>query len=659
MMNKEEALKRIEYLIEVLNYHTKLYDEGKTEISDNEWDKMYFELQDLEMMFDIHLPNSPTNKVIYEIKSELEKVVHNHDMLSLGKTKDMQEVYNFLGNHPFLSMCKMDGLTCSLRYLNGKLVSAETRGDGHTGENVLHNVLTINNIPKKVNYLDELIVDGEVICTYDDFEKFKDEYQNPRNFAAGSIRLLDSSECAKRDLTFVAWDVIEGFDTYSTLSAKLDELQKLGFTIVPWVSGDDWDAKEFLVNKAKEYGYPIDGLVFKFDDIEYGNSLGQTDHHKRNAIAFKFEDETFDTKLKRIEWTIGRTGVLTPVAVFEPVEIDFTIVERASLHNMSVMRETLGDFPYVGENIKVYKSNQIIPQILPVEEDYRYSYEYIEERGIVMADGDPSTCPYCGHKLHYETSESGIITVQCKNDNCIGKKVYKIDYFCGKKGLDIKHISENIIEDLIDFGLVNKCADIFELKNKRDEWIKYEGYAERGVDRMLASIESSRTNGLDKFIASLGIELIGSAVARDLCKIFNTYEDFKNACQNGYDFESIDNFGEAKAESLRNYDFTEADEIYKYLTLTNSYYASTNNELKDLVVVITGSLGIFKNRDKMKEFIERKGGKVAGSVTKNTTVLVNNDINSTSIKNQKAKSLGIPIMSEKDFIDKYLGNVLE
>lgn len=658
--NREEAIKRIDSLIEELNYHQKLYDKGRTEISDTEWDKMYFELQDLEMAFNIHPENSPTNKVVYELKTELEKVQHNHDMLSLDKTKDMKDIYSFLGDKTYLTMLKMDGLTCSLCYNDGVLVSAETRGDGYIGEDILHNVLTIQNIPKRIPYKEELIVDGEVICKYDDFEQFKDEYQNPRNFAAGSIRLLDSKECAKRKLTFIAWDVIKGFDNFKYLNERFQQIGKLGFTVVPWVMGDDWDAKEFLINQAKEHNYPIDGLVFKFDDIGYGNSLGQTGHHKKNAIAFKFEDEVFDTRLKTIQWTIGRTGVLTPVAVFDPVEIDFTIVERASLHNVSVLRDTLGDCAYVGEPIKVYKANQIIPQILPVDEKYKYDYGYVISHAGVTANDNPEYCPYCAQPISYITSSDGVITAVCENDDCIGKKVYKIDYFCGKNGLDIKHLSENTIEDLIDEGFVETFSDIFKLKDYTYELINLEGHGERSVNRMLAMIEEAKTTTLDKFISSLGINLIGVSVSKDLCKYFKTYEDFKNACQNNYKFEDIDGFGEAKANSLRSYDFTEADEVYKWLTVSNPYYQDNGEKpLDGITVVITGSLGIFHNRDQMKEMIEKYGGKVAGSVSKNTTYLINNDINSTTGKNKKAKELGIEIISEPDFIAKYLDPYLE
>ena len=658
LTDKVEVVNRMKDLIQQLNYHTELYDKGQTEISDTEWDKLYFKLQELEQTYGMYLPDSPTQKIHYEVKDGLQKVTHNHPMLSLGKTKDMNEVYSFLGNKDFIAMCKMDGLTCSLRYLNGVLVSAETRGDGVVGEDVLHNVLTIKNIPKRIPYDEEIIVDGEIICTYDNFEKFKDEYQNPRNFAAGSIRLLDSRECARRDLSFVAWDLIKGFEAEEFLYYRLLTLQtKLGFTVVPYISGDEWDSKEYLVEKAKELGYPIDGLVFKFDDVAYGNSLGATDHHLRNAIAFKFEDETFETKLKYITWTIGRTGVLTPVAVFDPVEIDFTTVERASLHNVSVMHEILG-CPYIGEPIQIFKANQIIPQVMPVDDGRYETEEDVPPWETIIHD--PVECNYCGHPIEYNTSDSGVVNAYCINDYCAGKLELKIDYFCSRKALNIMNLSTEIINDLINFGWISGVADIFTLKYHRDEWIHKDGYGTRSVDRILQSIEDAKTTTLDKLITSLGINLIGPAVAKDLCHYFNTYEDFRAACQNDYPFENLDGFGEAKAEALRNFDFTEADQLMLFLTVSNPYFSTVSNDkvLDGMTVVITGSLGIFKNRDQMKEMIEKYGGKVAGSVSKNTTCLINNDTNSTSSKNKKAQELGVEIISEPDFIKKYLDGVL-
>ncbi len=661
MYDDKTALKRIEFLVTELNRLTALYDEGKPEISDTDWDKLYFELQDLERQFNIYLPDSPTQSISYEVKSALKKVTHNHPMLSLDKTKDMREVYSFLGKHEFVAMCKMDGLTCSLRYLDGKLVSAETRGDGIIGEDILHNVLTIKSVPKRIQYDKELIVDGEIICTYSDFDEFKEEYQNPRNFAAGSIRLLDSNECAKRKLTFVAWDMIKGYPTLTSMTHRLLALSKLNFTVVPFLNNGEKDPREFLVKQSKELGYPIDGLVFKFDDIEYGEGLGETAHHKRNAIAFKFEDNTQETTLKYIAWTIGRTGVLTPVAVFEPIELESTIVERASLHNVSVMNNILGEYPYVNEPIHIFKANQIIPQVVPVDEEFRFDdYDDVPPWTEILSK--PETCPYCGSPISYDKSADGIITANCKNKDCKGKLLYKLDYFCSKKGLDIKHISEETIQDLLDFGFVNNCADILNLRSHFNEWINKDGYGWQSVQRILASIDNAKINTtLNKFISSLGIDLIGENVSKELCKYFKDYESFKNACQNGYKFEQIPSFGDAKATALRTYDFTEADQIYSYFSnMKNPYYEDTVDEkpLEGMTIVITGGLGIFKNRDQMKEMIEKYGGKVAGSVSKNTNCLVNNDVDSTSTKNQKAKALGIEIISEPDFIKKYLDKVM-
>ena len=354
---------RIEELVTLLNDYTKLYDEGKPAISDKEWDNLYFELLSLEEETGLIFNNSPSQKVVFTAVSALEKKEHNHQMLSLDKTKDIAEVASFLHGAEYIAMNKMDGLTCSLRYVDGRLVSAETRGNGLIGENILHNARVISNIPKAISYKEELIVDGEVICDYESFKEFASEYKNPRNFAAGSIRLLDAKECATRKLSFVAWDVIVGFNSCTKVSRKLDKLAEYGFTVVPFTSGNGIEKDiEKLKLSASTFDYPIDGVVFKFDDIEYGKSLGQTEHHFKNAIAFKFYDEDYETRLKYIDYDVSRNGVLTPVAVFEPIEIDGTIVEKASLFNLSVLEDKLGK-PYVGQKLWVSKRNMIIPYI--------------------------------------------------------------------------------------------------------------------------------------------------------------------------------------------------------------------------------------------------------------------------------------------------------
>ena len=355
--------KIMEELIEKLNYHTKLYDEGHPEISDQEWDDLYFRLITLENKYGV-LPNSPTQKVNWEPVSELQKVKHNHLMLSLDKTKNLEDVKAFVGDKDYLVMAKMDGLTCSLRYVNGRLVGAETRGNGEVGENILHNARVITNIPNTIPFDDEIVIDGEIICDYHSFnEFFSKDYKNPRNFAAGKVRVLDPMDCAKADLKFVAWDVIKGFEE-ETLYDTLNSLRGL-FTIVPF-GLPELPLEECIENiksRCKFFGYPIDGCVIKFNDIEYGKSLGHTAHHFNNAIAYKFYDEMYETNLIDIDWTMGRTGVLTPVAVFNPIEIDGTEVSRASLHNVSIMQEVLGPAPWVGQKVWVSKRNMIIPQI--------------------------------------------------------------------------------------------------------------------------------------------------------------------------------------------------------------------------------------------------------------------------------------------------------
>ena len=348
-------------LVKKLNEATKAYDEGKPFLSDQEWDDLYFELVKKERYAGYALSDSPTQKISYQVVSELAKAKHNHPMLSLAKTKDWHEFLLYFDYHSVVGMCKLDGLTCTLEYVDGKLVAAETRGDGEVGEVITHNVLTLPSVPKKINHKGKLIVDGEILCTYQDFERFSNEYSNPRNFAAGSIRLLDSKECAARNLKFVVWNIIEGIESNSFVD-RLVAIDKLGFLTVPWTSSFDWDAKEFLVERAQEEGYPIDGLVGRFDDIEYGQSLGSTDHHSKAAYAYKFADDLYPTTLLDIEWTMGRTGVLTPVAIFEPVEIEGAIIERANLHNLNVMEMVLGQ-PYIGQKIWISRRNMVIPQI--------------------------------------------------------------------------------------------------------------------------------------------------------------------------------------------------------------------------------------------------------------------------------------------------------
>lgn len=647
----------IRELIDKLNYNTKLYDEGKPEISDQEWDDMYFKLVKLEQETKEYFEDSPTQRIDYQIVNKLKKVEHNHPMLSLDKTKDIKEIESFIGSKDYICMAKMDGLTCSLRYLNGKLVSAETRGNGIIGEDILHNALQIKNIPNKIDFKEELIVDGEIICTYKDFEYFKDLYKNPRNYASGSIRLLDSKECAMRRLTFVAWDCIKGMEDAPTLSNKLVRLNEiLGFTIVPWYSRNISMKEniELVKKECKELNYPIDGLVFKFDNCNEYKAAGRTDHHFKGGMAYKFYDDEYETILRDVEWTMGRTGVLTPVAIFDSIDIDGTEVSRANLHNVSIMYETLHKMNVCGWNgqkIKVFKANQIIPQISWAEEDID---------GLTKAYIDfPHICPICqGEVQIWGSSESSTQTLMCVNPNCEGKLVNKIEHFFGKKGLDAKGISKKTIEKLIDWGWVKSISDMFTLSDRKDSWASKVGFGDKSVSNILMSIQECANCNLESIISGAGIPLIGRTVARDITKRFNTYDSFREAIKGDFDFSKIGGYGYEMNKSLKTFNYDELDYIVdNYINFKEeeniNYYQTIpgTTRLDGMQYCVTGKLKIWKNRDELTKFIESLGGKVTGSVTKNTNVLINNDINSTSAKNNKAKELGISILTEQMFAD--------
>lgn len=634
-MNNFFKIKRMKQLIQLLNDWTNKYDAGYPVVSDIEWDKNYFELKALEEETGICLMGSPTQNIHYEFKTSLTKVKHNHPMLSLDKTKDWQEFIEYFENKDVVGMPKLDGLTVSLAYENGKIISAETRGDGEIGEDVTHNILTVQGVPYIIPYKERLIIDGEIICTDKDFEPFKEEYKNNRNFASGSIRLLNANECRKRKLTFVVWNVVEGLE--STVIKNFTTLKKLGFTVPPWTSSFDWDARDFLVNSCKELGYPIDGLVGRFNDIEYGTSLGSTSHHARAAYAFKFSDAEVDTELLDIEWGMGRTGVLTPVAIFEPVELEGTTVSRASLHNISVMNSLWKDNWYKGLTVTVFKSNQIIPQISKVTKE--------EEKKLIKLEM-PKLCPECGGETKVVTSESGVKQLICTNPACQAKLINQLDHFCGKKGMDIKGLSKATLEKLINWGWVNKITDIYSLNKYKKEWIDKEGFGEKSVTNILQAIENSKICKLENFISALGIPLIGKTVAKEIVKYFATWDDFISAVGDGQ-WSALDGFGPEMEKALNSFDFSIAKEVEPYLTFEKIVIKNEDITLKGLTFCVTGKLKEFKNRDAIKSYIEDLGGKVTGSVSGNTNYLINNDINSTSAKNKTAQKLGIPIITEE------------
>ena len=630
-------------LVDKLNYHTKLYDEGHPEISDKEWDDMYFQLVKMETESGTILKDSPTRKINYQVVNELQKVEHNHKMLSLDKTKDLSEVINFASGKTMVAMTKVDGLTCSLRYINGSLVSAETRGDGVIGEDVLHNALTVATIPHKINYKDELIIDGEIVCLRNDFKEFEEEYSNPRNFASGSIRLLDSSVCAERKLTFIAWSVIKGFDEINLFKAKLDELHKLGFYIVPAIEVEkiDDDMVNLIIAISSEASIPYDGVVFKFNDIEYGKSQGETAHHFKDAIAYKLYDEIYKTQLRDIEWSMGRNGFLTPVAIFNPIIIEGAEISRASLHNLNIMGLMLGTNPWRGQEIGVYRANMIIPQIGWADITTTPKVEDIILR--------PSKCPVCGGAVAVRADKNTVV-LECLNPDCDGKLINKIDHFCSKKGLDIKGLSKATLGKLISYGWVNNILDIFKLYRYAQKWATQPGFGEKSVSNILAAIEASKTCSLETFIAALGIPLIGNNVSKEIVKVFPTYEDFRNAINERYDFSEIDGFAASKTQALLDFDYSEADEIYPLLDIQSTEPHNEIQSLEGLKFAVTGTVKQFKNRTELQNFIEEHGGKVVSSVSKNVNYLINNDTESTSAKNTTAKRLGIPIISETDFL---------
>ena len=636
-MNK---IDRIKELTELLNKASdSYYNTGDTIMEDYEFDTLLEELRSLEQETGFVMATSPTHKVGYEVKSELQKVTHNHPMLSLAKTKDWNEFIIYFGSKDVIGMLKMDGLTCSLRYVNGELVSAETRGNGEIGEDIFHNIKTVKTVPQKIPYKDELVVDGEIICTYEDFEPFSTEYKNPRNFASGSIRLLDSNECAKRPLTFVAWNVIKGFDNENSFLRKLVLIDELGFTVVPWTSSFDWDAKEFLVNKAKKLGYPIDGLVGRFDDIKYGESLGTTSHHSNAAYAFKFGDETYETVLRDVEWNTTRTGIIAPVAVFDEVDLDGALTTRATLHNLSIIEQLeLG----IGDTITVYRSNMVIPKI----------DDNITRSNTLKI---PTTCQCCGYPTEVKYTDNSKV-LMCTNPDCPAKKLARFTHFVSRKCMNIDGLSEKTLSLLISNNLVKNFRDIYHLKEHVGKLCTLDGMGKKSVENLLNSIEKSRDVKLENFIAALGIPNIGLSAAKAISKKFNgSHYDFVLALANdNYDFSQIDDFGEITNKSLHDW-WHSKDPMVELLPMEVNFIvddgAISSASLDGKSFCITGNLIHYANRDTLVKVIEDNGGKYVSSVSKKTDYLINNDKNSTSGKNKKAIDLSIPIISEEDFLN--------
>ena len=636
-MNK---IDRIKELVKLLNSASDIYyNTSDTVMTDFEFDSLLKELSELEKETGFIMTTSPTHNVGYEVKSELKKIKHNHPMLSLSKTKNWNEFIRYFGSKDVIGMVKMDGITGSLRYINGELVSAETRGNGEIGEDILHNIKTVKTVPQKIPYKDELIVDGEIICTYQDFEPFSTEYKNPRNFASGSIRLLDSNECAKRPLTFVAWNVIKGFDNENSFLRKLVLIDELGFTVVPWTSSFDWDAKEFLVNKAKKLGYPIDGLVGRFDDIKYGESLGATSHHSNAAYAFKFGDETYETTLRGVEWNTTRTGIIAPVAIFDEVDLDGALTTKATLHNLSVIENLeLG----IGDTITVYRSNMVIPKI----------DDNLTRSNTLKI---PDTCNCCGSKTEIKYTDNSKF-LMCTNPNCPAKSLAKFTHFVSRNCANIDGLSERTLEALISRGFLHTFKDIYHLDEHKNELVQIEGLGEKSVTTLLKSIEKSRDIKLENFINALGIPNIGLSAAKTISEHFNgDHYDFVQALVNGFDFTQLKDFGDITNKSLHDW-WASKDPMVELLPLEMHFIVEEKKEIKDnplngIKFCITGSFS--QSRDKLKEQLEAKGAKFVSGVSKNLDVLFCGE--KAGSKLTKAQSLGIKVTYEDELM-KLLGD---
>ena len=649
-----KKIERMKELINTLNNASNAYYNQSPIMSDYEWDKLYDELATLEYTTEIVLADSPTHNIGYSVADELKEVAHNHPMLSLDKTKSVDELINFIGDNDCFISVKCDGLTTSLRYLDGKLVSAETRGDGEKGQDVLQNVLTMNNVPKEIPYKDELIIDGETIIGWETFRKINDDlpvdkkYSHPRNLVSGSLQLLDSKEAASRNMRFVGWRVIKGFD-HKSPSYDLFLAEENGFEIVPFVKFSKGHTKDDLISflddtrtLAEEANIPYDGAVVAVDNYKIADSMGRTDKFFRHSMAYKYEDELFETKLTNIEWNTSKTGLINPVAVFEPVDLNGAITTRATLHNITYIKDMMLG---IGDRIRVYRSNMVIPKV----------HDSIDKSGNFTI---PDKCPICGSPTKIVKDNDSEVLI-CTNNDCKGKLLGKLSHAVSKNALNVDGLSEATIQKFIDFGWLTSIKDIYHLSDHEKEMSMLEGFGKRSVTKLLDSIEKSRNTSLQRFIYSLSIPLVGKSASKDISnEVDGDYDAFIHTLSvyGAEYFKNIPGIGDSIVYSMNDFFRNHCKDIYdlsKEFTFEKPISLATTDDIKSLVgktFVITGSLEHFENRDAAKAEIELHGGKVSGSVSAKTSYLVNNDIESTSGKNKKAKELCIPIISENQLI---------
>lgn len=641
---------RMKELVSLLNKASRAYYQEAQEIMSNyEYDRLYDELKDLEDELGITLSNSPTVNVGYEVVSELPKERHESPMLSLDKTKEVEELKDFVGDQKVLMSWKMDGLTVVLTYRDGKLYKAVTRGNGEVGEVITNNAKVFKNVPVQIAYQGELILRGEAVIGYKDFEKINQEiedvdarYKNPRNLCSGSVRQLNNQITAKRNVMFYAFTLVQadGVDFQNSRACQMEWLKSQGFTTVEYYmvtrdTVEDEVAK--FSSKISENDFPSDGLVLTYDDIAYGRSLGRTAKFPRDSFAFKWQDEIRETVLREIEWSPSRTGLINPVAIFDPVELEGTTVSRASVHNISIMEELeLG----IGDRIEVYKANMIIPQIA----------ENLTRSGVKDI---PCKCPVCQGETKIR-QVGNAKALYCMNPECQAKHVKSFALFVSRDALNIEGLSEATLEKFISRGYIHTFADIFHLDQYKEEIQKMEGFGEKSYKKLTESIEKARTTTLPRVIYSLGIAGIGLANAKVICRELK-YDVESLLKVSEEELNEIQGVGEILAKAFVGY-FADAKHVENFRRLLNELTIPEETVTKQQIFegvnfVITGSVKHFANRGEVKELIESLGGKVTGSVTSKTNYLINNDVTSTSSKNKKANELGIPIISEETFLE--------
>ena len=641
---------RMKELIEVLNKASKAYYAEDTEIMSNaEYDALYDELLMLEEKTGTVLAGSPTVNVGYEAVDNLPKETHESPMLSLDKTKDREALRDWLNGHEALLSWKLDGLTIVLTYENGTLSKAVTRGNGEVGEVVTNNAKTFINLPHKIAYKGKLIIRGEAVISYDDFNKINEEipeegakYKNPRNLCSGSVRQLNNEITAKRNVRFIAFNYVSqgGSDTdFKLRSEQFDFLKKQGFEVVEYhkVTEDSiLDKISYFAKMVANYPIPSDGLVLTYNDIEYGRSLGRTAKFPRDSIAFKWADETANTHLIDMEWSPSRTGLINPVAIFEPVELEGTTVSRASVHNVSIVKSLMLG---IGDEISVYKANMIIPQIK----------ENFTKSGNLTI---PKFCPACSEKTQIK-NENGVETLYCVNEACPAKQIKRFSLFVSRDAMKIDGLSEATLEKFISVGFIKKLSDIYKLAEHKEAICNMDGFGDKSYEKLISSIEKSRDVLLPNLIYALGILNVGLSNAKIICKAFDyDIEKIKNATVE--EIAVTDNIGDVIATSVFDF-FHDSEKLSEFNELVNELNIlipekkETNSNIGGKTFVITGSLNTYENRNALKDLIESLGGKVAGSVSAKTDYLINNDVTSNSSKNKKAKQLNVQIISEEDF----------